>query len=486
MLPATPKRQELMTRPRTALVLGGGFAGLSAALELALSGVQVTVLEQLDEAGGKAGEFAENGFRFDLGPSVWTLPELVTDLFLRVGETPPEFRLLSPLCRYFYPSGRVWDVSLDPDATAAQLSEPEARAFHRLRDEARTLYEAAAPTFLFGQSPGAKELARYGLSGGLKAHPGKRLPALLRQFGAEGDLETFFLRFATYFGADPYRAPAVLHNIAWVELGKGVFYPVGGIKGVVRRLCALAKKLGVDIRTGVTVKRLHTSSGKVTKVETDAGDFTADVVVSGLDIIRTHQLLGQRAKGERLEPSLSGFVLLLGLNGETPGLAHHNIAFPADYRAEFAAVKRGELPADPTLYVSVSSKTERGDAPTGCENWFVLANAPALSDERPVDWEREAPRYAEHLLDVLARRGFDVRKRIRVQKTFSPAYLGRLAHRGAIYGAAPHSLLRTIRPKQTVRGVKNLVLAGGTVHPGGGIPLALLSGKHASELVLSV
>ena len=473
-------------KPQTALVLGGGFAGLSAALELSLSGVKVTLLEQLDEVGGKAGEYAQDGFRFDLGPSVWTLPELVTDLFTRAGETPPEFRSLSPLCRYFYPSGRVWDVSLDVEETAAQLTDLEARAFHRLRNEARTLYEAAAPTFLFGQSPGLKELARYGFSSGLKAHPGKQLPALLRQFGASGDLETFFLRFATYFGADPYRAPAVLHNIAWVELGKGVFYPVGGIKGVVRQLRSLADKLGVDIRTGVRVKRLNTSREKVTKVETDAGDFTADVIVSGLDIIRTHQLLGQKVKGERLESSLSGFVLLLGLDGETPGLAHHNISFPVDYRAEFEAVKRGNLAADPTLYISISSKTEHGDAPPGCENWFVLVNAPALSKERPIDWEREAPHYAEHLLEVLARRGLDVRNRIRVQKTFTPAYLGHLAYRGAIYGAAPHSLLQTIRPKQTVRGVKNLVLAGGTVHPGGGIPLALLSGKHASELVLSI
>ncbi len=472
-------------KPQTALVLGGGFAGLSAALELTLSGVQVTLLEQLDEVGGKAGEFTDGGFRFDLGPSVWTLPELVTDLFVRAGATPPEFRPLSPLCRYIYSSGRVWDVSLDAEQTAAQLSDAEAEAFYRLRDEARLLYEAAAPTFLFGQSPGLKELARYGLSAGLKAHPGKRLPALLRQFGATGDLETFFLRFATYFGADPYRAPAVLHNIAWVELGKGVFYPVGGIKGVVRQLRALAEKLGVEVCTNVTVTRLCTSGSKITQVETDAGDFTANVTVSGLDVIRTHQLLG-KVKGERLEPSLSGFVLLLGLDAETPGLAHHNISFPADYRAEFEAVRRGKLADDPTLYISISSKTERNDAPPGCENWFVLVNAPALSAERPLDWEREAPHYAGHVLAVLARRGLDVRERIRVQKTFSPAYLGRLAHRGAIYGAAPHSLLQTIRPGQTVKGVKNLVLAGGTVHPGGGIPLALLSGKHAAALALSM
>jgi len=278
-----------MTRPNTALVLGGGFAGLSAAINLALDGVQVTLLERLGEVGGKAGEFAQDGFRFDVGPSVWTLPEVVTELFERAGETPPAFVPLSPLCRYLYPSGRVWDVSLDREKTTAQLDAQEARAYLRLLEEARTLYEAAAPTFLLGQSPGLKELLRYGLEGGFRAHPGKRLADLLRQFGATGDLETFFLRFATYFGADPYRAPAVLHNIAWVELGKGVFYPVGGVKGVVRQLRALAEKLGVEVWTGVKVERLHMSGSNVTQVETDAGTFAAEVVVSSLDIIRTHK-----------------------------------------------------------------------------------------------------------------------------------------------------------------------------------------------------
>lgn len=471
-------------RERTALVLGGGFAGLSAAIHLALEGLQVTLLEQLDEVGGKAGEFVQDGFRFDLGPSVWTLPEVLYEPFVRAGETPPELVPLAPLCRYLFPSGRVWDVSTDPEATAAQLSAEDAGVYLRLLREARTLYEAAAPTFVFGAAPGPRELLRYGLGGGLKAHPGRRLPELLRAFGATGDLETFFLRFATYFGADPYRAPAVLHNIAWVELGKGVFYPVGGIKGVVRALRQLAESLGVRVHTGVTVERLCRARGRVREVLTDAGAFSAEVVVSSLDLVRTHHLLGERTPAERLEPSLSGFVLLLGLDGLTPGLGHHNISFPSDYRAEFEAVRRGELAADPTLYLSISSKTKPDDAPPGDENWFVLVNAPALSREKPLDWTAESPRYADHLLEVLARRGFDVRGRIRVQKTFSPDYLGRLAHRGAIYGAAPHSLLGTLRAKQTVRGLKNLVLAGGTVHPGGGIPLALLSGKHAAALAL--
>ena len=465
------------------IVLGGGFAGLSAAVHLALAGEEVTILEQATSLGGKAGEYVEKGYRFDIGPSVWTLPHIVVSLFEKAGETPPVFKPLEPLCRYHFESGRVWDVFRDIKKTTAQLSRREAQVYRALLEEAHTLYDAAAPTFLYSQAPGITDLARYGLHHGLRAHPFKRLPDLLEHFGATGDLKTFFLRFATYFGADPYRAPAVLHNIAWTELGLGAYYPEGGVRGVVNQLGALAKKLGVEICTNTKVERLETRAGKLEHAHTSRGSFAADTVISALDIIRTHQLLGRKTRIERLEPSLSGFVLLLGLRGETPGLTHHNILFPQNYRAEFEAVRRGALPKDPTLYVSISSKSQPGDAPRGTlqggENWFVLANAPALEE---FNYDEEG--YAEHLIDLLEERGLDVRARLEVKKTFPPRYLSTLAHRGSIYGAAPHSLLQTLRPKQRVRGVRNLFLAGGSVHPGGGIPLALLSGQHAAALAL--
>ncbi len=470
----------MSAKRKSVLVLGGGFAGLSAALHLALAGREVTLLEQASSLGGKAGEYRGRGYRFDIGPSVWTLPHLVTDLFEKAGETPPVFEPLDPLCRYRFPSGRVWDVCREVEKTTAQLSNEEARVYKDLLEEARTLYEAAAPTFLYGQAPGITDLARYGLRHGLKAHPFRRLPDLLGHMSAQGDLKTFFLRFATYFGADPHRAPAVLHNIAWTELGLGAYYPEGGIRGVVNQLCALAKKLGVEILTETKVARLETQANHLKHIHTSSGIFKADTVISALDIIRTHQLLGRKTRRERLEPSLSGFVLLLGLKGTTPELTHHNILFPEHYRAEFEEVRRGELPQNPTLYVSISSKSQRDDAPPGCENWFVLANAPAVSGE--VSYDEEV--YAEHLLDRLEQRGLNVRERLEIKEIFPPRYLATLAHGGSIYGAAPHSLLQTLRPKQRVRGVNNLFLAGGSVHPGGGIPLAILSGKHAAALAL--
>jgi len=465
---------------RKVLVLGGGFAGLSAAIYAALAGGEVTLLERSPTLGGKAGQFERGGFRFDTGPSVFTLPQVVRDLFDAAGEGLPfELKPLDLLCRYHYPSGRVWDVYQDVDKTTAQLSRSEAEVYRSLLAVARKLYEAAAPTFVFGRSPTLFDLACYGLRYGLKAHPTKTLAELVKSFGATDELEQFFLRFATYFGADPYRAPAVLHNIAWVELGLGVSYPVGGIYAVVEGLEALAKKLGVRVCTGVEVERLESHHNRLTAAQTSAGEFKADAVISSLDIVRTHKLLGKKTRLEKLEPSLSGFVLLLGIAGETPELAHHTISFSKDYPAEFRAIREGKFPDDPTLYFNVSSKTEPEDALAGCENWFVMANAPALGKD-----ELDEEAYAEKVLGVLERRGFNVQNRLEFKHGLGPRHLAQFAHRGSIYGTAPYSLLTTLRPRQKIRGVDNLFLAGGTVYPGGGIPLALLSGQGAAALAL--
>ena len=229
-----------------ALVLGAGFAGLAAAIELALHGAEVTVLERAADPGGKAGEVREDGYRFDTGPSVVTLPDVIAAPFHDAGrELPLELRPLDPPARYRFASGRVLDVRRDVDATTAQLSAAEAHAYRTLLDEARALYEAAAPTFVHGPPPGPARLLRYGLRHGLRARPWAKLPDLLARHGATGELRDLFLRFATYFGADPFQAPAVLHNIAWVELGLGVVAPQGGVAGLVRASAQLARELGV-------------------------------------------------------------------------------------------------------------------------------------------------------------------------------------------------------------------------------------------------
>ncbi len=466
-----------MTAPHVAVV-GGGFAGLAAAIDLARSGARVTLLERADEVGGKAGEWRAGGFRFDVGPSVFTLPDVVDALFRDAGrERPFELEPLAPLCRYRYPSGRVWDVYSDLDRTLEGLDAQEGVAYRRALATARRLYEDAAPTFVRGPAPGLARLAAYGVRHGWRAHPGRTLPDLLAALGVRGDLLPFFLRFATYFGGDPYRAPAVLHNIAWVELGLGVTLPVGGVHGVVRALRALAEELGVEVRTGVAVEALPVRGGRVREVATDRGPLAVDAVVAAVDRRWALAWLG-RPTPERRHPSLSGTVALLGVRGATPELSAHTILFPADYAAEFEDLRAGRHPGDPTLYVHASSKGDPADAPVGHENWFVMANAPALPPGVPERAEDAAA--ARRLRTTLAARGFDPTGRVVVERDVVPSELARFGDRGAIYGAAPTTLASTLRPGPTVRGVRNLRLAGGTVHPGGGMPLALLSGRNAA------
>jgi len=472
---------------RDVLVLGGGFAGLAAAIRLASLGREVTLIERHASLGGKAGEVRIDGFRFDTGPSVVTLPHVLEQPFTTLGKPfPVAWRALDPLARYRFASGRTLDVSRDVDATTAQLDAREARAYRTLLEEARILYEAAAPVFVHGPPPTLPQLARYGLRHGLRARPWARLPDLLRHHGAEGDVRDLFLRFATYFGADPFRAPAILHNIAWVELGLGVVAPVGGVGELVRAYGELARSLGVRMQLDTRVDALTPRPGRAPEVHalehpgSDAAHgvtYAPDVVVSTLDRERTLAMLG-RSPRRAAEPSLSGMVLLLGVEGTHPDVMHHTLSMPARYDAEFEAMRQGEMPTDPTLYVSLSARSHPADAPDGMENWFVMANAPAQDAAgRGVD---EAA-YAERILALLEARGWLDRNAVRVQRTVGPAHLATLATRGAIYGQAPHSLLATLRPPQTVRGERHMRLAGGTVHPGGGIPLAVTSGWQAAS-----
>ncbi len=496
-----PSRTSQRTESVDALVLGAGFAGLAAAIELALNGAEVTVVERMAEPGGKAGEVRRGGFRFDTGPSVVTLPEVIAAPFHDAGRAVPlELRPLDPPARYRFASGRVLDVRKDVTATTAQLSASEARAYRTLLDEARALYEAAAPTFVHGPHPGPGRLLRYGVRHGLRAKPWAKLPDLLARHGARGELRDLFLRFATYFGADPFQAPAVLHNIAWVELGLGVVAPEGGVAGLVRAYETLARQLGVRFVYGATVTELRPRAGGAPEVRVQLGGRAAAYrptrLVSTLDRDRTLRLLGRQPPGARLTPSLSGLVLLMAVEGRHPDVLHHTLSMPADYAAEFQAIRHGKAPADPALYLSLSCRSEPDDAPVDAENWFVMANAPALDSSNGAGRngagrngagsggtgiDEEA--YARRVEALLVQRRWLREGEGRTLAVLGPRHLAGLASRGAIYGAAPHSLAATIRPSQRLRGVRDTALAGGTVHPGGGIPLAVLSGRRAAWIV---
>ena len=483
------------------VVVGAGIGGLSAAIRLALAGQRVLVLEANDTVGGKMSEWRADGFRWDTGPSVITMRPVFEDLFAAAGRRLEDYLTLlpvEPLTRYFYPDGAQLDASADPARMAdeiARLSPDDVDGYRRYLHYASEIHRITGPVFIYNDPPSIRRLAQTPLPDMLHVDPLRTMDGAIRGFVRSPQLRQLLGRFATYVGASPYLAPATLNVIAHVELAGGVWYPQGGIYAIAQAFERLARELGVEIRTGCRVDKIVLTADVVSGVLLEDGSsIDAATVIANVDVATVYERLlrgsdvsARRAAGlARVEPSCSGFILLLGVEGESPTLAHHNIFFSSDYRREFDDIfERGQPPGEPTIYAAITSKTDAGHAPAGCENWFVLVNAPPLGPA--YDWATQADAYRERVLDRLAVFGHDLRGRIRSEKRLTPVDLERLtgALRGALYGASSNSKWSALRrPHNRAPDVRGLYFAGGTTHPGGGVPMVTLSGKVAARLAL--
>ncbi|GAA3997957.1 NAD(P)/FAD-dependent oxidoreductase [Deinococcus rubellus] len=456
------------SRPSTVIVIGAGFAGLAAALRLSQAGAQVTVLDQLERPGGKA---ALGWPDFSSGPTVVTMPQIFRGLHQRLGLPEPLLTPARPTTTYHYAgklAGRTFapealSVAGSLDSTLAQLSRREARQYTRLLDLSKRMYRDAAPTFIFGPPPSKLKLARYALTRGGRAAPWARLSQLVQS----GPLLTpFWLRFATYLGANPYKAPAVLHNVAWVELGLGVWHlgegESGGLGALAVRLAEQAEAAGVRFEYGVTVKHLIRSGSRIMGVHTDQGAFSAERWVSAVDRSLTAGWLGHPP--DKSPRGVSGFALQLRLERDL-GRAHH-LFFPPEYRQEWRDIAAGKLPGDPALYLHLDGQRA-----------FLLVNAPP--DPRAV---ADPYAYGVELLAKLQARFTEKYGPLPVSGwlPIDPSLYALTGERGALYGQAPHGLLGSLRSGWSHPGARNLVQVGGTVHPGGGVPLSILSGWNGA------
>ncbi|WP_420630719.1 phytoene desaturase family protein [Candidatus Leptofilum sp.] len=479
------------------LIIGAGIGGLSTAIRLAAAGQRVTIYEKNGQVGGKMGQIVADGFRWDIGPSVITMRHVFEELFVSAGRRLEDYLSLEPvdpLTRYFYPDGTILDAKEDPAQMAEQIRQiapQDVAGYKKYLHYAKQIHRITGPVFIYDKPPTWRSFLRVPFPDWFKIDGLRTMQKAIESHVQSPELRQLLGRFATYVGGSPYLAPATLNVIAHVELSGGVWYPRGGIYVIAQAMAILARELGVTIHTNCGVQEICVENGRFSHlILKNGGKVSGTAVVSNLDVTTTQKHLLKNSqstiRNSQFDSSCSGFILLLGINKQFPKLAHHNILFSPDYPAEFNAIfQQGQPPADPTIYIAITSKTDPEHAPDGGENWFVLVNAPPLDDQ--YDWHTNQQSYRDLVLQKIANFGFDVRDHIVTEQILTPHDLaaGSGAWRGALYGASPNSRWAAFkRPHNRSKQIKGLYFAGGTTHPGGGVPMVTLSGKVAAQLVL--
>ena len=484
------------------VVVGAGLGGLSCAARLATVGHDVVVCEAAASVGGKLGTYVRDGFTFDTGPSLLTLPAVYRDLFHKTGKPLDdvlEVVPVDPVCRYRFADGISLDMPNGPPhrvraALDDALGSGAGADWDRFLDRARLIWQVTRRPFLESPLDGRRQLLD--MSRNVRdvrtVAPWRSLRGLGATYLRDPRLRLLLDRYATYTGSDPRRAPAALAVIPYVEQTFGAWYVRGGMRRLGDAVHQRAVERGAVVRTSSRVESIVVTAGRAAGVRLAGGEvIDADVVVANADASVVYgELLGapwnrRPARAlRRATPSLSGFVLLLALRGRSSEPAHHRVLFPERYDDEFDAIF-GRTPRpvpDPTVYVSAPD--DPALRPEGCEAWFVLVNAPR---QGPVDWRSAgvAERYADHILAVMAARGLEVRDRVMWRQIRTPADLADEtgAPGGAIYGTSSNGATAAFLRPANRSPLPGMFLVGGSAHPGGGLPLVGLSAAIVAELV---
>jgi len=489
-------------------IIGTGLGGLAAACTLAARGYKVIMFEKNPWLGGKAAQLERAGYRFDMGPPILTLPSVLRRIFAEADrrmEDYLELVRLDPQWRSFFQDGSVLDLWQSPSRMATELEQfsPEtnsADGYRRFIELSERLDRISNKFFFYKSVGGLRDM--FNLSNSFTASTlgdvlamrmHRTVASTIRSFVPDARVSQMLDHYTQYVGSSPYASPAVLCGIAHMQTNEGVWYPMGGTRAVPLALAKLARELGVEIHLNTSIERIQTENGEVRGVVTGNGEtIPLAGIISNSDSVRTHQELLGETKAEAAflkrrdyEAACSGVVLYLGLNQRYEHLAHHNFVFSRDPHEEFDHIyNRGEPAPDPTCYLAAPAQTEPGVAPAGGDALYVLVHTPYLRPHH--DWKQMLPAYRKTIIEKLKTTGGmkDIEQRIVTEDVLTPQDINdryRVLN-GAIYGLASHGrLLGAFKPANHSPDVRGLYLAGGSAHPGPGMPMVMMSGWIAAD-----
>ena len=490
------------------IVIGGGLGGLASACTLAARGHDVELFEANDWLGGKAAPLEADGFRFDMGPTILTMPRVLRRIFDEAGRDLDEaltLMRLDPQWRCFFNDGAVLDLHENVSDAAQRISRftgqaDMGRGYSQFIEHARRLRDISERFFFWRPIDHISDMmdpaASFNIStlkDVMSMRMGRSVANTVRRYVPDRRVAQMLDHFTQYIGSSPFGSPAILCGIASMQVDEGVWYPKGGTRAVPEALVSLGRSLGVRFHTGRGVRRIHTSDQAVHAIETEDGErVPCGAVVSNMDALRTYrELLGERAETRDAprdrEPACSGVVLYLGLDRAYEHLAHHNFVFSDDPEAEFHAIyHKGEPAPDPTCYLAAPARSESAVAPEGGEALYVLVHTPYLRSHH--DWSRGGAlltQYRQTILDKLKRDAGmpDLEQRIAHESILTPQDIHdryRVLN-GAIYGLASHGRFFGAFKPGNRRKLRGLYLAGGAAHPGAGMPMVMMSGWIAAD-----
>lgn len=480
-------------------IVGAGLAGIASAIRFASKGFNVEVFESNAYPGGKLSEFHQGNYRFDAGPSLFTMPHYVDELFRLANKNPNEYfeyQRLEDICNYFWDDGTRFTAFADVAKFAGQIEKntnSTAEELHRFLNKSETIYDITHQVFLekslhllntYTTINTAKSFLRFGQIDAFRT-----MARANSSFFSDEKMVQYANRFATYNGSNPYQAPATLNVIPHLEQNLGAYFPKGGMFSITKSLVKLAEDLEVKFNYNQRVDEIVVENKKVKGIKIDGRLFKSEIVVSNMDVYFTYKKLlkdeKQPQKILKQERSSSALIFYWGIKKEFKELGLHNIFFSKDYLAEFDAMfKSQSIHYDPTVYINISSKMQMDDAPKGCENWFTMVNVPNNTGQ---NWGVLIAEARKNIISKLNKTlGVDLESLIESENILDPRTIESRtsSFRGSLYGTSSNSQFAAfLRHANFTKKIKGLYFVGGSVHPGGGIPLALLSAKIVSDMV---